>query len=110
MKFVIRDDDLNYFSTPADVERWYADIFAAGITVGFSTIPFVKPVSDVYPKDIPPSDAEYPVSRNAALVEYVRNNERIEILQHGTTHETVLKGQRKVFEYARVVPLGEAKR
>ncbi|HVX90791.1 MAG TPA: DUF2334 domain-containing protein [Candidatus Paceibacterota bacterium] len=106
MKFVIRDDDVNYFSTPADIERWYADIFAEGIPVGFSAIPYVKPVSDVYPKDIPPSDEEYPISRNAALVTYMKEHPLIEVLQHGTTHETV----DGVYEYARAVPRTEAKR
>jgi hypothetical protein len=49
MKFVIRDDDLNYFSKPSDIAEWYKDIFAQGIPVGFAVIPFVKPTSDVYP-------------------------------------------------------------
>jgi len=106
MKFVIRDDDLNYFSKPADIEEWYQGIFAQGIPVGFAAIPFVKPVSDVYPKDIPPSDKEYPISANAELITYVKSNPLIEILQHGTTHET----KDGKFEYARKVPLAEVQR
>lgn len=106
MKFVIRDDDLNYFSKPADIEEWYQGIFAQGIPVGFAAIPFVKPVSDVYPANIPPSDEEHPIHENVELVEYVKNSPYIEVLQHGTTHET----KDRKFEYARKVPLGEAKR
>ncbi len=106
MKFVIRDDDLNYFSKPADIERWYSDIFAQGIPVGFSAIPFVKPISDVYTNDAPREDREYPISQNTELVTYVRGNPLIEILQHGTTHET----RKGVFEYAGQVPPREAKR
>lgn len=106
MKFVIRDDDLNYFSTSADIERWYTDVFWEGIPVGFSTIPFVKPESDVYTADAPAGSGEQPISGNAALVAYVEGNPLIEILQHGTTHET--KG--RVFEYAGHIPLGEVKR
>ena len=88
MKFVIRDDDLNYFSKPADIERWYADIFADNILIRFSAIPFVKPRSDVYTADIQNEEGEYPISANTELVAYVKSNPLIEILQHGTTHET----------------------
>lgn len=104
MKFVIRDDDLNYFSTPADIERWYQRIFSAGIPVGFSSIPFVTPSSDVYPF-YPPETAiqvenkEYPIGDNNELVAYIKANPHIEILQHGTTHKT----EAGVFEYARKI-------
>lgn len=106
MKFVIRDDDLNYFSTPEDITRWYEDLFAQGIPVGFSAIPYVTPLSDVYTADAVPGDTEYQISSNTDLVSYVRQNPLIEILQHGTTHETV----DGVFEYARSVPRTEALR
>jgi hypothetical protein len=95
IKFVIRDDDLNYFSTPADIERWYGEIFAKNIPVGFSTIPFVKPISDVYTAAANSGDKEYPISRNENLVRYIREQKLIEILQHGCTHET----RNGVFEY-----------
>lgn len=88
MKFIIRDDDLNYFSKPADIERWYADIFTQGIPVGFSTIPFVKPESDVYTAGASFENKEYPISGNAELIAYVKRQPLIEILQHGVTHET----------------------
>lgn len=88
MKFVIRDDDLNYFSTPTDIEAWYADVFAQGIPVGFATIPFIVPSGDAYPEPIPRIDGEYPVGENKQLVAYVKGNSLIEILQHGTTHVT----------------------
>lgn len=106
MKFVIRDDDLNYFSKPTDIEQWYADIFAQKIPVGFSTIPFIKPLGDEYPISMSVEDREYPVHENAELIVYVKNNPLIEILQHGTTHET----RSGVFEYAGLVVLTEAKR
>lgn len=97
MRFVIRDDDLNYFSTPEDISRWYADIFAEKIPVGFAAIPLVKPISDVYTADAPPEDKEYPISQNEALVSYVQGNPLIEVLQHGCTHET----KDGVYEYQR---------
>jgi hypothetical protein len=106
MKFVIRDDDLNFFSKPEDIERWYADLFERKIPMGFATIPFVKPISDVYTNEAPSEDKEYPISGNTELTTYIKNNPCIEILQHGTTHET----KDGVFEYAGNVPLDEAKR
>lgn len=106
MKFVIRDDDLNYFSKPDDIERWYADIFAQGIPVGFATIPFVKGVSDVYTADAPKDDIEHPISNNRELIEYVKGNPHIEILQHGVNHDRI----DGIFEYARKVPLEKTRR
>ncbi len=114
MKFIIRDDDLNYFSTPADIERWYHDIFAQNIPVGFSAIPFVKPTSDVYTSNAPKEQREYPLGLNQELVRYVQENHSIEILQHGTTHENkhahTKQGEKVLYEYAGEVPRSEAKR
>lgn len=102
MKFVIRDDDLNYFSTPADVDRWYADIFRSNIPVSFATIPFVTPNADVHVK----TDAEYreyAISENAELVSYVKSHPQMHIMLHGCTHETV----NGVFEYQKTEDLGQ---
>lgn len=103
MNFVIRDDDLNYFSQPSDIERWYSDIFSQRIPVGFSAVPFVKPLSDVYPHDIPPEDKEYPISNNKKLVDYIKSNPLMEIMQHGCTHQT----KNGVFEYLKKESLTE---
>jgi hypothetical protein len=97
MKFVIRDDDVNYFSKPSDIIRWYDDIFTQAIPVGFAAIPFVKPSGDKYPIPMPATDEEYPISKNTELLDYIKSNSLIEILQHGTTHET----KDEVFEYQR---------
>ena len=97
MKFVIRDDDLNFFSHPTDIEHWYTDIFAQNIPVGFATIPFVKGNSDVYTNLVTKDKNEYAISKNTELVSYIRNNPLIEIIQHGTTHET----KDGSFEYGR---------
>lgn len=107
MKFVIRDDDLNFFSKPADIVQWYNDIFAQKIPVGFATIPFVRSTSDVYPnlplKKIPhfgeeKDEREYPVGNNTELITFVNSNPLIEIIQHGTTHVT---RDTIVYEYKR---------
>ena len=107
MKFVIRDDDLNYFSKPADITRWYDEIFALGVPVAFAAIPFVKQSSDVYPFLLPETaptlevkdkdvDKEFPIGDNAELVSYIKSNAQIEVLQHGCTH-AIVNG---TFEYA----------
>lgn len=107
MKFVIRDDDLNYFSSPEEISRWYSDIFAAGIPVGFSAIPFVRPESDVYTGNATYEDKEYPIGENHRLLEYVRGQSLIEVLQHGTTHET----KNGIYEYQQsALARGEALR
>jgi predicted deacetylase len=97
MKFVIRDDDLNYFSAPADVDRWYSDIFAAGIPVSFAVIPFVTPHADVYTRADAPY-REYAVSENTELVSYLNNQSLAHIMLHGCTHETV----DGIFEYQKI--------
>ena len=95
MKFVIRDDDLNYFSTPTDIEYWYTDIFTRGIPVGFSAIPFINPKRDAHAVGKSFEDREYPIGANKELINYVERNPLIEILQHGTTHGTM----NGIFEY-----------
>jgi peptidoglycan/xylan/chitin deacetylase (PgdA/CDA1 family) len=95
MNFIIRDDDLNYFSMPSDILKWYKDVFDQGIPVGFSTIPFVKTTSDVYTGNTKENNREYPISQNKGLVDFVKNHPLIEIMQHGCTHET----KNKIFEY-----------
>jgi hypothetical protein len=85
--FIIRDDDLNYFSSIEEIESWYKDIFTDNIPVSFSTIPFVKGGSDVYVED--KLNKEYPLGDNLNLIDYIKSNNNIEILQHGCTHETI---------------------
>ncbi len=93
--FVIRDDDLNYFSSPDEINHWYGDLFAKGIPVGFSTIPFVTGSSDLHIKNNGEQGREYPISENKELVDFINKNPLIEIMLHGCNHENT-HGQ---FEY-----------
>lgn len=97
MKFLIRDDDVNYFTKPEDIQRWYNSIFEMGIPIGFSVVPFVKKESDVYTDSSAELGVEYPIHRNGALVRYIVTQQLIEVMQHGCTHET----REGVFEYHR---------
>lgn len=87
-KFVIRDDDLSAFNSSEDIKQWYADIFAMDIPVGFSTIPFVTDASDLHGRG-GQTGREHPISENQELIEYVKSNPLIEIMQHGCNHENV---------------------
>jgi hypothetical protein len=88
MRFVIRDDDLNYFVKPEYIDQWYGDIFEQKIPVGFATIPFVLPLEkSLYFEHQNVELREYPIYENTELVEYLKNNQFIEILQHGYNHE-----------------------
>jgi hypothetical protein len=103
MKFVIRDDDLNYFNKPLEIEMWYRDIFNLGIPVGFSVVPFVRVNSDAFGVKIEDSCKEYSISENKELVNYLKKNDFIEIMQHGCTHE-IFNGK---FEYESNIDLFE---
>jgi len=87
MKFIIRDDDLNYFNKPSDIEMWYKDVFDLGIPVGFSVIPFIKTRSDILGLPLIDDNKEYPISKNRELVVFLKKNPLIEIMMHGCTHE-----------------------
>ncbi|MCE9585349.1 DUF2334 domain-containing protein [Candidatus Nomurabacteria bacterium] len=95
MKFIIRDDDTNFFTKPQDIENLYSSIFKRNISVGLSVIPFVSSLSDVYPWNISEEKKEYLVSENIDLVNYINSNINIDIFQHGCTHEKI----NNVFEY-----------
>lgn len=97
MKFVVRDDDLNYFSRPQDIERWYRPVFDEGISVLFSVIPFVTPGSKYLYHGGTPEMKPYPISNNPSLCEYIKNNPFVEVAQHGYNHEPGGTG----FEYRR---------
>ncbi len=103
MKFIIRDDDLNYFNKPTEIEMWYRDIFNLGIPVGFSVVPFVRVNSDAYGVKIERNDKEYSINENKELVNYLKKNNFIEIMQHGCTHE-IFNGK---FEYESNIDLFE---
>lgn len=103
MRFVIRDDDLSFFSRPEDIAAGYTEVFSRNIPVSFATIPFISSVGDATtptPLRADQGDQEWAISGNARLVEYLLHNPLIEIMQHGCTHS--------IFEYTRQKGLFEA--
>lgn len=95
MKFIIRDDDTNFFTKPDDILRLYKEVFEKGIPVGLSVIPFVCQYSDVYPWNISSQKYEYPINENKELSSYINSNPLIEVMQHGCTHIKI----NNIFEY-----------
>lgn len=85
--FIIRDDDLNYFHSLEDIKRVYHEVFAMGVPVGFSTIPFVTNLSDLHIKNQGEQGKEYAISENKELVDFINKNPLIEIMLHGCNHE-----------------------
>jgi len=90
MKFVIRDDDTNFFTAPKRLELIYANIWEE-IPISFSVIPFVS--SEANSGDIPNSvrgeNKLFPIGRNEELVSAMKlwiREKRIEIMQHGYAH------------------------
>jgi hypothetical protein len=105
--FIIRDDDLCFFTKPEHLLAIYAEVFAQNIPVSFSTIPFVTLPSDAWlPRPLPVTSdtGQYAVSNNKDLVEYIKSNPLIEITLHGCTHQTI----EGVFEYTQKKGLFEA--
>lgn len=86
MLFAIRDDDLNYYYKPDDIERWYDGIWNK-CPISMSVIPFIKgnwpnrvaeaekkgpgKMSLEEIKEIVSDDAIYPIGKNKELVEYI---------------------------------------
>jgi predicted deacetylase len=104
MKFALRDDDLNYFYTPCDIENNYNEIWDI-CPVSMSVVPFMK---GNWPKNV--KDAEkrgpgnlnkqilkklisnnniYPIGDNNELVDFIKQkivSKKIHLTSHGIHH------------------------
>ena len=106
--FVIRDDDLAYFSSPKDIQEWYGETFAQDVPVTFSTIPYITLPNDAHLPDREiPATGTFFVGDNRELVAYVKENPLIEIALHGYTHQGTADG---IFEYQQTEGLIEKTR
>ena len=105
MKYVIlRDDDTNALTPINYLERLYRPFLDQGLPVNLATIPnvatdatwtegkpelFLMAKSGTVPKNLP-------LGSNAKLVEFLKSNSGIHILQHGCRHEFV----NRTYEFA----------
>ncbi len=95
MKFAIRDDDINYFTRPADLEKIYSTIWDK-CPVCLATIPFVSSEADVpIPPEYRNTNQVFPLGDNERLVQFLKNKikeKKISIMLHGYHHEKYAGG------------------
>lgn len=92
MMFVIRDDDLSYFTTSQQIDKIYSDIWDE-IPISLSVIPVIKTIKKErqIPKRLRGGNKLYPIYKNSDLVMHLKQllkDRKIAILQHGYTHES----------------------
>jgi hypothetical protein len=95
MKIALRDDDTCYFTSPAELERVYGDVWHR-LPVCLATVPFAVG----YPRaGIPESEwhsgRRFPLEENRELVDWLRQRiaeRRVTIALHGYTHEDYPNG------------------
>lgn len=109
MKFIIRDDDISYFTSYKDLEKIYKNIWDK-IPVSFAVTPFInnrfkKLVEEIIPgrkktikfikklnknkKLKSKLDKEFPLEKNKELVDFLREKYKkgkIDIMLHGYNH------------------------
>jgi hypothetical protein len=95
VKVAIRDDDTCYFTSPAELERVYGDIWNH-VPVCLATIPFAKGYkSPAVPQAYWNSGEAFALERNAEISAFLREvvrDGRATIAQHGYTHEDFPSG------------------
>ncbi len=100
VRLIIRDDDMNFFTKPEDVERVYADF--PDFPVSFAVIPTVTNVS-TYGKCPETRDNDTPrwVGDNSELIAWLKeklSSNRADVLMHGLTHGYKFVGNKRLPE------------
>lgn len=99
---LLRDDDVNFFTTPTELQEVYGGLFNAGIPINFSVIPAVNAAATTESDDfgkgtyepfLPPHTAgtnqEFPISKNLGLKSFFESvNWKYDILMHGYNHSS----------------------
>lgn len=90
MKFALRDDDVNYFTRPEQLERAYGAYWDR-LPISLAIVPFHAATRS---KAIPPAywegEGEFPLAENASLVAYLREliaSGRAAPMLHGYNHK-----------------------
>jgi predicted deacetylase len=90
MKIAIRDDDTCYFTSPADLERVYGDVWDR-VPVCLATVPYaVGYLRPGIPESEVANGRPRSLEENPSLVEWLRariGERRVTIALHGYTHE-----------------------
>lgn len=89
---LLRDDDANFFTSPAELERAYGDLWNRG-PITLALIPYVVGgVQPFVPESHRRTGREYALGGNSDLVAFLRAGvaaHQISIALHGCTHEDV---------------------
>jgi predicted deacetylase len=95
VKIALRDDDTCYFTSPAELERVYADVWDR-IPVCLATVPFAVGYQRAgIPESEWHSGRQFPLEQNAELVAWLRARiaeKRVTVALHGYTHEDYPNG------------------
>jgi len=88
--FIIRDDDISYFTQPWMLDELYNEAWRLGFKVSLAVTPMVKAVDRPYvPRSFRGTNKFFPISQNRELVNYLLEkitNGLVDIIQHGYTH------------------------
>lgn len=102
MFFAIRDDDLNYFTVPLEIENIYKTIWEE-CPISFSTVPFHGCTkSEAIPEKYWKGDKNFPIGDNTLLVKFLKKKiteGKICITLHGVEHKDNFKDGLIQFEF-----------
>lgn len=99
--FLLRDDDANATTDPAQFERAYAPLLDAGLPINLSIIPEVALDTRApdgarerfLSSDFPDEDRTVPLAPDSPIVSWMRaRRSHVEPLLHGLTHQRVRNG------------------
>ena len=95
MKFAIRDDDTNYFTKPADLERAYKGIWNI-CQVSLAVVPFhASTKSGSIPSKYWRDNKTFPIGNNRPLVAFLKKKireKKVSIMLHGYSHKNYSGG------------------
>jgi hypothetical protein len=106
MKFAIRDDDTNFFTTPEELENCYSDIWNV-CPISLSIVPFVKGRWDIFITEylknyniksivLQDKDRIFPIGENNELITFLKKKIRenkISVNIHGIHHRRDIDGK-----------------
>ncbi len=101
IQFIIRDDDLSYFTPVEEINNLYKDIWDT-FPITFATVPYQKgtfaghmPLTHWHTKEA------YPIDRNEELIKFVNERikeKKVDIALHGIHHTYRFKGHTMIPE------------
>ena len=95
MKFAIRDDDINYFTRPEELEKVYDGIWDL-VPISLSVVPFIGGgETGAIPSKYWRSEKIFPLGENMQLVKFLReqlSKGRISLMLHGYSHRDYPRG------------------